>query len=429
MTKFHFPTKRARRIKTALIEGIRQGLSSLQTAPWRAGLTILGVAIGVFVVVVMAAVINGINISIAEDLKAAGPNSFFVYRRPVGIQACDGTEDTCLWRSNPALTSQEGAALSILPEIQDVILHVSGIVNVFVESKKISGVVLTGYSSNFLSGVGGTLLEGRSFSQLESKTGERVAIINTVLAQSLFPNRAVTGRSLRIGSQSFRIIGLYKEPASFLGRPGQAGGENDPQVIVLLPEAKRLGASLIRMDFTVRPKDGVSSAVAREATLVALRQIRKLKPTDRTTFEIVSQDLLLATYDRLFGTFFLVMITLSGVGLLVGGVGVIAVMTIAVTERTKEIGIRKALGAPRGLILWQFLVEASLLTGCGAVGGLLAGILTTFAISSFSPLPAAIPIWAIGVSLLSALATGVLFGLVPAVRASRLNPVEALRWE
>jgi len=157
--------------------------------------------------------------------------------------------------------------------------------------------------------------------------------------------------------------------------------------------------------------------------------MRGLRPGTDNTFAVVTQDRLMEVYNGFFGTFFVIMIAISAVGVLVGGVGVIAIMMISVTERTREIGVRKALGATQWTILWQFLVEAVTLTGVGAMTGFIVGALCTWLIHSRTPIPAEIPPSAILAAILGSIVTGVVFGIVPAFRAARLDPVAALRYE
>ncbi len=163
--------------------------------------------------------------------------------------------------------------------------------------------------------------------------------------------------------------------------------------------------------------------------IATIRARRGLRPGSDNNFAIITQDQLFEVYNKIFGAFFLVMVVLSAVGLIVGGVGVIAIMMISVTERTREIGVRKALGATRGTILWQFLVEAVTLTGIGAVIGLVLGTLVAYAIKSMTPIAASVPPLAIVAALATSAFTGVLFGMIPAARAAKLDPVTALRYE
>jgi putative ABC transport system permease protein len=180
----------------------------------------------------------------------------------------------------------------------------------------------------------------------------------------------------------------------------------------------------------VKPREGVTVDDAVDDVTAFFRGHRRLRPGDRTNFAVVTQDKLMETYNTLFGTFFVVGIALSSVGLLVGGIGVIAIMMISVTERTKEIGVRKALGATRGNILWQFLVEAVTLTALGAALGLVLGVGTSLIVRTAWPsIPASTPLSSIVAALAASAITGVVFGMLPAVRASRLDPVAALRHE
>jgi putative ABC transport system permease protein len=183
------------------------------------------------------------------------------------------------------------------------------------------------------------------------------------------------------------------------------------------------------MSFTVRPVDSVTVERAIDDVTIALRTSRGLRPADETNFDVVTQDKLLDTWNKITGMFFLVMIVLSGVGLMVGGVGVVAIMMISVTERTREIGVRKALGATKRAILWQFLVEASTVTLVGGAVGMVLGGLAAFIVAQTTPLPAAVPLWSVVTALVAAALTGILFGIYPAARAARLDPVEALRYE
>jgi putative ABC transport system permease protein len=193
--------------------------------------------------------------------------------------------------------------------------------------------------------------------------------------------------------------------------------------------SRRLRESDWQSTILIVPKDSVSLADAQDQVISAMRGMRGLGPRDENNFALLASAQLVSLFDRLTSVFFLVILLLASAGMLVGGVGVIGIMLISVTERTREIGIRKAVGATRREILWQFLVEASVLTALGAAIGMLAGWGLSEGVASFTPLPARIPLWAVGAALGMAVLTGMLFGLLPAYRASRLEPVAALRFE
>ena len=183
------------------------------------------------------------------------------------------------------------------------------------------------------------------------------------------------------------------------------------------------------MRLAVAPAPGYTQQQGIDEVVATLRSLRGLKPAQDNTFSIVTQDKLLDSWNQVSGMFFLVMLVLSSIGLIVGGVGVVAIMMISVTERTREIGVRKALGATRRAIQWQFLVEASTLTLVGGVIGMLAGGVLAFAVSRLTPIPAHVPLWSVLAALAASALTGIGFGLYPANKAARLDPVEALRYE
>ncbi len=240
----------------------------------------------------------------------------------------------------------------------------------------------------------------------------------------------IPGKTIDIDGKPFKVIGLYHNEGSFLGKPSSATAGSDPKAIIPLGAGKRqLGFQLRRLDLTVKPHAWVPRDQAIDAVTAMMRGTRGLRPSAPDNFAIITSDGLMAIYNGFFGVFFVIMIALSAVGLLVGGVGVIAIMMISVTERTREIGVRKALGATRKTILWQFLVEAATLTCVGATIGLAVGSLVAFLVNRFTPIPASTPPMAIVAALGVSAVTGIVFGMLPAARASRLDPVEALRYE
>ena len=412
-------------------EGIGIAFDAIRQNKVRAALTILGVAVGVFVVVTLAAAVHGINASVAKDLESAGPTSFYVYRRPVSLATiCDGTDETCPWRRNPPITLNEADRIAKLPEISAVTTHIGAGAKFKYKDKEINQAGLDGYSAGWLAADGGDIIAGRDFTYAENLTGASVVVINEKMAERLFKDSDPLDKTIEIEGKPFKVIGLYHNVGSFLGKPSSSTAGSDPKAIIPLQAGKRqLGFQLRRLDLTVKPHAWVSRDQAIDAVTAFIRGHRGLRPSAPDNFAIITSDGLMAIYNGFFGVFFVIMIALSAVGLMVGGVGVVAIMMISVTERTREIGVRKALGATRRTILWQFLVEAATLTCIGATIGLTLGSAVAYLVNRFTPVPASTPPMAIVAALGVSAVTGIVFGMLPAARASRLDPVEALRYE
>ena len=413
------------------MEGVKIALDALRANRVRAGLTIMGVAVGVYVVVALSSVVQGVNESFARDIEAAGPTSFFVYRRPIGgFQVCDGTDETCPDRRNPMITMDEVRILERLSIIRSVTAHVATNAPFRYRDRQVSAGI-EAYSPNWTEVDAGDIHPGRSFTSAEYEAAARVVILNTKLAQRLFYESDPLDKQVMVGDVAFTVIGIYDYTASPMGTPTSGTDGNDPKAIIPWTTGKTaLNMWVLGNNLIVRPRAGVTTEQAVDEVTAALRGARGLRPSQPNNFAIVTQDRLMEIYDELFGTFFAVGLALSSVGLLVGGVGVVAIMMISVSERTREIGVRKALGATRATILWQFLVEAVTLTSIGATVGLVLGILTAIGVRTAWPeIPAATPLSSIVAALLASAVTGVLFGMIPAMRAAKLDPVVALRHE
>ena len=414
-----------------VFEGVAIAIEALRANRARALLTIMGVALGVFVVVAMSSVVRGINESFRRDLEAAGPTSFYVYRRPIsGFNSCDGTVETCPERRNPPITLDEVAALERLPTIRAVTSHV-GTGAKFRYKDKVMNAGMEVYTPNWTEVDGGDIYPGRNFTVAENAAGAKVALVNDKMAETLFGTSDPIDKEILIDGVQFKVIGFYHYTASPMGTPTSAGGGDSPKAIVPFESARRhLNLWMRGNNLIVKPLSGVAVEEAVDDVTATLRARRGLRPNQTNTFDIVTQDRLWAIYNKLFGTFFVVGLALSSVGLLVGGVGVVAIMMISVTERTREIGVRKALGATRWTILWQFLVEAVTLTGIGAAVGLVLGILVAIGVRTTWPsIPASTSWGSVAAALGISAVTGVVFGMLPAVRAAKMDPVVALRYE
>ena len=408
-----------------LSEGVRIALEAIIGNKVRAGLTILGVAVGVFVVVVISAAVHGINVSVARDFESAGPTTFFVSRYPITFEACDGTGETCAWLRNPPISWGEIATLSRLEGAAAVGVRMDWSASFKYHDKELSSTPIEAYTANWaIFGAPDMLPGGRIFTEQEVRGAARVVVLNTTGAERLFGESDPLGKTISINQNQFVVIGVYKDNASFL-----AGGDRPKGVMPVTTLQRALNVRRSDMSVVVKPRADVPRDEMVDQVTAALRGARGLRPSQESNFAVITQDKLMETYDKIFGMFFLVMIALSAVGLIVGGVGVVAIMMISVTERTREIGVRKALGATRATILWQFLIEAVTLTGIGAVIGLGVGWLAALLLRSATPIQAAVPPLAVVAALAASAVTGIIFGMIPAARASRLDPVEALRHE
>jgi len=406
-------------------EGVKIALESLRSNKVRALLTILGIVIGVATVMAMAAVIVGVRSSITGELETLGPENFIVERfdqtqlRFVG----DGTGRPP-WEGKPSITLAEADLIGTLPSIQSVAASVGTTLDVRVGSRRISNVSIMGRGWSWPDYAKGDFIEGRNFLPAEERASAPVVVLGSGLAEVLFPGTSAVGKQVRIGTEPFAVVGVYYQtPNIFSGA--------QPNWVVVPPTTaiKRLPVNESWLSLLVVPSANFSQQQAMDDVTGALRTSRGLRPGDENNFALIRQEAFMEMFDRLTGVFFIVMLVLSSIGLMVGGVGVVAIMMISVTERTREIGVRKALGATRREILWQFLVESMTVTLIGGAIGLLLGGGGALLLAALTPIPASVPLWAVVAALVVSAVTGIGFGMIPANKASRLDPVEALRYE
>lgn len=408
---------------TALFEGVGIALESLRSNKMRASLTILGVAIGVTVVMVIGALISGFNKGISDMLSSLGPKTFWVGRY-WGGQGDEDPEDPNPWRRRPPITVAEAQRLEALPTIAFVVVDENTSADVEFEGRRLAAITIRGRDADWPMIEGGHIRPGRSFSQFEDAANSHVAVINTRLSEQLFGQRDPLDRRVKIGGLPYQVIGVYDPPPRLFGDGDQAE--------VMIPHG-----SLIKdlpyfpgwMDMFVVPEDSVPVDRAIDDVTMAMRYMRGLRPGQRNNFDAVTQDVYVQAVNSFTLVARVLMIALSMVGLIVGGIGVVAIMMISVTERTREIGVRKALGATKREILWQFLVEAATLTLVGGIVGMVAGWSIALLLGAATPIPAYVPLSSVIVALVAAATTGLVFGIYPATRAARLDPVEALRYE
>lgn len=405
-------------------EGVAIAVDSIRANKLRSGLTILGVVIGVTTVMTIASMVQGIRAQIFNAIETAGPTAFYVLRF---FSQTPLNPDRLPYevRIRPIVQSSDADAIRRIPEIGYSAMWVQLFQRMEYQGERTGGVAVFGADSRYMEIQGGTLLRGRFFTQGELK-GADVTVIETDVAERLFGRIDPLGRVIRIGPKALRVVGIYQKPDNIFEPPGQEIGA------VIPFETARQN---FRYDETnslfiaVKPRVGVPVAEAQDLVTVALRRARNLRPGTPSTFDLISQDQILEVIGNFTSYFFVAMVALSSVALLVGGIGVMAIMMVSVTDRTKEIGLRKALGATRREILWQFLVEAATLTLIGGLLGILFGLASGELLKYALQLESGVPLWSAVLACVVSIAIGLVFGLYPANRAARMDPVEALRHE
>jgi putative ABC transport system permease protein len=411
----------------AAFERIREAVfiafEQLRANKFRSAMTILGIVIGVATVMTMSAAIAGIRGQAMDGIEAAGPKNFIVARYNfVEIQFSD---DGPSWRDYPKVTPWEAERLRDLSHVRTAIVEVirGGSIDGPRGGDPIS-VQIAGESEGWDEFTLGEFVAGHNFIRSDVTASRAVAVLTQGLSEAVFGALDPIGRSIRINGSPYTVIGVYKTRGNIFG-----DGDNNMAVIPYTSSLKHLKTWDGFLRVLVVTGESSTQQQAIDQVIGAMRGMRGLRPGDANDFAIIRQEQILETFNKITTVFFAVMIGLSSVALLVGGVGVIAIMMISVTERTREIGVRKALGARRREILWQFLFEATTLTVTGAAAGMLLGAGAAWLIRTASPIPAEVQPGAVVAALVMAGFAGIVFGLFPAWRASRMDPVEALRYE
>ncbi len=405
-------------------EGVRIALDALRANKLRSALTILGVVIGVTTVMAMASIVQGVRSQIFNTIEVAGPTTFYVMRyfsqTPLNPDALPYEV-----RIRPVLDREDLDAIKRIPEVAYAGLWIQLMERLEYQSVRTQFMIVYAADDHYMDIQGGTLLRGRFFSRAEL-AGRNVVVLETLAAERLFGSLDPLGATIRIGGRPMRVIGIYQKPDNIFEPPSQ-------ETAGIIPyESARQG---YRYDETnalfiaVKPKPGVQAERAQDLATVALRRVRQLRPGAPNTFDFISQDQILDIVNDLTSVFFLIMVALSSVALMVGGIGVMAIMMVSVTDRTREIGLRKAVGATRREILWQFLVEAATLTLAGGLLGIAFGLTTGLVLKRTLGISADVPLWSAVLATAVSIGIGLVFGLYPANRAARMDPVEALRHE
>jgi putative ABC transport system permease protein len=403
----------------AMGEAVGMGLQSIRAYKMRAFLTILGVVMGIMTVTGMSSIVAGLNANVSQSLAKIGSSTIFIRPFAPGERVDDDE-----WRRRKAITLDEVEAISKKPAVAAIApIQLVSVDTVKYGTDRAQDVQVLGTTPEYQEVHESFVDRGRFLSQQDVNRGTQVAVIGTDIRDALFPFVDPVGKEISLDGRRFTVVGVLNRKGKFLWMT------MDNYVLIPVNSLQKQDR---RFNFMVANMKAASPAQidrAIDEATEAMRRVRKLKFMQKNNFAVFAQDTFTNLYQQLTGGIYMVMIAISSIGLLVGGVGVMNIMLVSVTERTREIGVRKALGATKRDILWQFLTEAMTLTGAGGLIGILIGALAALLINTFSPFPAVIqPTWVI-VAFSTAMAVGLTFGLWPAAKAARLDPIEALRYE
>lgn len=416
-------------ITSRFYENLRMALDTLRTNKLRSFLTIIGVVVGVITVMVISSIISGIGMAVETQVKAFGTRSIFIHKREIGIQIGRRSREE---RMRPDLTLEDALALRSLSEVETSVpfLNVSsGFFGnrtiVSASGKQTQNIQLSGTLPEIEKAGTEILIEGRWFTQSESDARRDVCLIGDTVKDTFFPYKSPIGETLDINGREFLIIGHLQKKEQLLGG---GGGNNDESNTIFLPfhAALRIKPNADDIFILAISRPGRLQE-ARDQVEDLLRIRRQVEYGKKNNFSTATADSIIDQFKSITAGVALAMIVISSIGLMIGGIGVMNIMLVSVTERTREIGIRKAVGAKRSDILLQFLIEAGTLTGFGGLVGLVIGWGLTLLISLV--FPSYVPWWAPVAGFFASVGIGLIFGIWPAWKAARLDPIESLRYE
>lgn len=415
-------------LRSDIYENLKMAIDTLRANKLRSFLTVFGVVIGVITVMLIASIISGIDVSVKREVESFGTRSIYISKFNPGIHIGRMSREE---RMRKELTYDDAIALTALPTIELSVPFLDitnnffgGRLTVSGGGKTSAGVALQGTLPEFEKAGTQVISEGRFFTQTENDTNQTVCVIGSKVADDFFKFGSPVDQTIKIGEQEFRVLGVLQKREQFLF----SGGSDDQNNVIYVPfsvaEKLKPNADDIYILAVARP--GMMEE-AQDQVRDMLRVRRQVPFAAPDSFGMQTAEGVLDNFRSITGGLAIAMVVISSVGLMVGGIGVMNIMLVSVTERTREIGVRKAIGAKRSDIMWQFLIEAATLTGLGGVVGLSIGWSVTFLLRLF--LPSYVPLWAPIGGFVASVGIGLIFGLWPAWKAARLDPIESLRYE
>jgi putative ABC transport system permease protein len=410
--------------RLAFINGLMLALETIRSHKLRAFLTVLGVIIGTGTIIGVGAIMTGFDTAMTSILRSFGPNSIIVFKFPVGFRTHRLSPEE---RTRKNLTWQNAVDIrERCPSVQDVspmLFPNEDFINAHYKGNDMYGVDLFGVEEAYARGGQADLHLGRFFTDEESRRRMPVAVIGADIEKGLFASVDPIGKTINVDGHQLEVIGTMVRPAaSFFG-------DQDTRILIPYWMAQKMHPNARENAIVVTAKEGqLPKALDQVRTILRIdRRVPYDKPDN---FALSTADQMVSDFRQITAITFLVMAVLSSIGLLVGGIGVMNIMLVSVTERTQEIGVRKAIGARRRDIILQFLLEASVLTSLGGIAGILFGwMISLISRMVFKSLPAEVPMWAAVLGIVVSVSVGLFFGIWPAYKAAQLDPVEALRYE
>jgi putative ABC transport system permease protein len=403
------------------LEGAGIALHAIWVNKLRSFLTLIGIIIGVTTVIAVVSVINGMDNYVGEKISSMGSNTFIIDR--MGIVTSD--DDYFKKRKRKRITIDD---MKTIERFCYLCEEVGGIMSgrsrrVKYGSKYLEDVDVAGSTPNYIEISDVDIDYGRMINESDDMHGSAVCIVGPDIVSNLFKNGQPLGKRLKIGRYYYTVVGVAKKRGSFIGM------NQDNWVVIPMKTYSKYIERRSSVSVYVKARDMDRMQETQDQVRSILRDRRKLTYNQKDDFDIMTAASVMSFYDNFVGGAWLVLILISSISLLVGGIVIMNIMLVSVTERTREIGIRKAIGAKRKDILWQFLVEAVTLAVMGGGIGVLAGIGFAAAIGSISPLPASVELWSVLSGLGVATSVGLVFGIFPAMKAARLDPIDSLRYE
>ena len=404
-----------------ILESIWIALHSIWTNKLRSFLTVLGNIVAVTSIVTVVSLIQGLNATVSGAIVGrVGADTFIVQRTPIVRTEAD--EERV--RSFPLITIREADAIrDYSPLIQAVLAQAQNRGTVSYRTRELQSVQVQGVSRDFQEFSNFDAERGRLMTPSEVDRNQNVALLGYDVADQLFGGVNPMDKTITVSGSPFRVVGISSRKGSIFGN------SQDSFIVIPLGAYTRIFGSRQSLALMVKPTSPEVIKPAIDDATVALRVARRLKPRDRDTFGIFTSDTVLGIYQQATSGIFAVLVGVVALSLLVGGIVIMNIMLMAVSERTREIGLRKALGAKRRDIMSQFLTESVTLSSFGGVVGIILGFIAAQVIAYFSPLPATLELWAVGLGVGITAVVGLFFGAYPAARAARLDPIEALRRE